>query len=133
MHAGGREDVERCATANVAQFAVILLTSSKPLRIGCSKRVSLDAPGKGFGLLRIVTQLSRGGSRGFWALLLQNIALHSRPSVDVLQADDVVLVERAKGYLKDPHRSFASGRKAVHCRAGDKDPFPTLRPDDCVP
>jgi hypothetical protein len=30
MHAGGGEDVERCSTANVARFAVIFLTLSKP-------------------------------------------------------------------------------------------------------
>ena len=44
---------------------------------------------------------------------LQIIALYGRPSVDVLQADDVVLVELAKGYLKDPHRRPKGG--ALSC------------------
>jgi hypothetical protein len=99
----------RRSTLSRTWFAVISLPSSRPSRYGSSKRVCLGAPGKGFGLLHILKKLARGKSTAFRALLLQNIALYGRPSVDVLQANDVVLVELAKGYLKDPHRSVARG------------------------
>lgn len=65
--------------------------------------------------------------------LLDAVALDlvlAQTSVDILQANDVVLVELAEGYLKDPHRSATRGRKAMHSHAGDKDPFPALRPND---
>jgi hypothetical protein len=71
MYAGESADFERCSTTNIVRFAVIFLTSSKPLRYGRSKGVSLDAPVKGFGLLRKVTQLSRVRSTVFWAPFLR--------------------------------------------------------------
>ena len=83
--------------------------------------------------LRTVTKLARGRSTAFWATFPRTICLYSRPSVDIIQANYVVLIELAKGYLEDPHRSVASSRKAVHCCTGDKDPFPRLRMDDCIP
>jgi hypothetical protein len=85
------------------------------------------------GLLPIVTRLLRGRSRALWIPLLQSIALYRNPPVDILQTDDVVLVELAKGHFKDPYRSVASGRKAVHCRTGDENLLSYLRPDDLVP
>jgi len=55
------------------------------------------------------------------------IHLAGYPSVGVFRADDVVLVELAKGDLEYPYRLVASGREAVLLHTRNEDLFTFLR------
>jgi hypothetical protein len=52
--------------------------------------------------------------------------------VDVLQANDIVLVELAEGDLEDPYSRLPDNTKTVGSPAGYENPLPRFRPEDPI-
>jgi hypothetical protein len=52
--------------------------------------------------------------------------------VDVLQANDIVLVELAEGDLEDPYSRLPDNTKTVGRPAGYENPLPGFRPEDPI-